>query len=64
MKYAKLTQQRLVLLGFIGLILLSFPVLNLPSGNWFGLPASYAYLLAAWAALILCAAVIADRRGS
>lgn len=62
MKHANLTLQRLVLLGFLGLILLSFPVLNLPTGDWFGLPASYAYLLAIWAVLILCAALVAEQR--
>ena len=55
--------QRLVALCMLGMLLFNFPVLaifNVP-GTLLGVPALYAYLFMAWAALIALMALIAER---
>jgi len=56
-------RQRLAMLGLFGLPLLTFPLLGLPAGDWFGLPAGYVYLFGVWAGLIALAARVAERQG-
>lgn len=63
MKRASLSRQRLAALGLLGIPLLTYPLLGLPDGNWFGLPAGYVYLFAVWSGLILLAARVAERKG-
>ena len=62
MKRASPTRQRLTALGLLGLPLLTFPILSLPSGQWLGLPAPYVYLFGVWSGLIAAAAWIAERK--
>lgn len=48
-----LTGQRLIVLFIFGWLLFNKPLLALFShGNWFGIPAVYAYLFITWALLI------------
>ena len=57
--------QRFVALAMLGLLLFNFPVLavfNLPA-SFFGVPAIYAYLFAAWAGLIALMALVAESGG-
>ena len=56
-------QQRFVALCMLGMVLFNFPVLALfnVAGSLFGVPALYAYLFAAWAALIALMALVAER---
>ena len=63
MKKANPTRQRLAALGLLGVPLLTNPLLNLPSGEWGGIPATYLYLFGVWAGLIALAAWVAERRG-
>lgn len=54
--------QRFVALCMFGLLLFNYPILALFnfSGTVFGVPALYAYIFAAWAALIAMMAVVAE----
>ena len=55
--------QRFVALCMLGMVLFNFPILaifNVP-GALFGVPALYAYLFIAWAALIGLMAWVANR---
>lgn len=63
MKRASLSRQRLAALGLLGIPLLTYPLLGLPEGEWFGLPAGYVYLFAVWAGLVVLAAGVAERKG-
>lgn len=63
MKRASLSRQRLAALGLLGIPLLTYPLLGLPGGSWFGLPAGYVYLFAVWAGLVVLAAGVAERKG-
>ncbi len=64
MKRASLSRQRLAALGLLGLPLLTYPLLGLPSGSWAGIPGGYLYLFGVWAGLIVLAAWVAERKGS
>ncbi|MGA8050608.1 MAG: hypothetical protein WCA09_10600 [Burkholderiales bacterium] len=55
--------QRLVALCMLGLVLFNYPVLaifNVP-GSVLGIPILYAYIFAAWAALIALMALVVER---
>jgi hypothetical protein len=55
--------QRFVALCMLGMLLFNFPILglfNVP-GTFFGVPALYAYIFMAWAALIALMALVAER---
>ena len=55
--------QRFVALCMLGMVLFNFPILalfNVP-GTLLGVPALYAYLFIAWAALIALMALVANR---
>ena len=55
--------QRMIALCMLGLVLFNFPILalfNVP-GYLFGVPLLYAYIFAAWAALIALMAVVAEK---
>jgi hypothetical protein len=55
---------RFIALCMLGLVLFNFPVLalfNVP-GTFLGVPALYAYIFAAWAALIALMALAAEAR--
>jgi hypothetical protein len=56
--------ERLVGLFLLGCLLFNFPLLALFNvrASVFGIPALYAYLFAAWALLIVLAAVIMERQ--
>ena len=62
MRRASLTRQRLTFLGILGVVVLGFPVVGLPSGSWAGLPASYVYIFGVWAGLIGLAAWVGEGR--
>jgi len=62
MKQASPTRQRLTALGLLGLPLLTYPILSLPSGQWLGLPAPYIYLFGTWGSLIALAAWVTQRK--
>jgi hypothetical protein len=54
--------QRFVALCLLGMLLFNYPVLavfNVP-GTFFGVPALYAYVFAAWAGLIALMARVAE----
>ena len=55
--------QRFVALCMLGMLLFNFPILALfnVSGTLFGVPALYAYIFVAWAALIALMALVAER---
>ena len=55
--------QRCVALCMLGMVLFNFPILALfnVSGTLFGVPVLYAYIFAAWAALIALMALVAER---
>ena len=57
-------RQRLAALGLLGSALLTYPVLGLPAGDVAGIPAAYLYVFGIWAALIVLAALGAERRGT
>ena len=63
MKRANPMRQRLAALGLLGIPLLSYPLLSLPSGEIAGIPAPYLYLFGVWTLLIVLAAMVAERRG-
>jgi hypothetical protein len=57
--------QRFVALCMLGMLLFNYPILalfNIP-GTLFGVPALYAYVFIAWAALIASMAYLAESRG-
>jgi hypothetical protein len=59
-----LRSPRFVALCMLGVVLFNFPVLalfNVP-GTFLGVPALYAYIFAAWAALIALMALVAEAR--
>lgn len=62
MKRASPTRQRLAALGLFGIPLLTYPLLSLPNGNLWGIPAGYLYLFGVWAGLIALAAWVAEGR--
>lgn len=62
MKQANPARQRLTALALIGLPLMTYPLLSLPSGFWGGLPADYLYLFGVWAGLIMLAARVAEHK--
>ncbi len=63
MKQASPTRQRLTALSLIGAPLLTYPMLNLPSGDLAGIPAQFFYLFGIWAGLIALAAWVAEHKG-
>lgn len=64
MNHSRLVAQRLVALFLLGCLLFNFPLLALfnRDGEVFGIPLLYAYVFAAWLALILLMALAAERR--
>lgn len=54
MRHPESKGQRLVALCMLGALLFNFPILALfnVAGTFFGVPVLYAYIFAAWAALI------------
>lgn len=62
MKQASPMRQRLTALGLLGIPLLTYPILSLPSGYWGGLPAPYLYLFGVWGGLIALAAWVTERK--
>lgn len=56
--------QRFVALCMLGMLLFNYPFLALfnVSGTVFGIPVLYAYIFAAWAALIALMALVAESR--
>jgi hypothetical protein len=50
-------------ISLLGLPLLTYPVLGLPTGSFADIPAAFVYLFGVWAALIILAAWVAERRG-
>ena len=57
--------QRFAALCMLGMVLFNYPILALfnVSGSLFGVPALYAYLFIAWAALIALMAYVAESGG-
>ncbi len=55
--------QRFVALCMLGMLAFNFPILALfnVTGTLFGVPVLYAYVFAAWAALIALMALVAER---
>jgi len=53
----------LAALALLGVPLLTYPLLSLPGGSLFGMPASYLYIFGVWAGLIALAAWVAERQG-
>ena len=55
--------QRFVALCMLGMVLFNFPILALfnVAGTFFGVPVLYAYIFAAWAALIALMALMSER---
>lgn len=57
--------QRFIALCVLGILLFNYPILalfNVP-GTLFGVPALYAYIFLAWAALIALMALVAESDG-
>ena len=63
MKRANPMRQRLAALALLGIPLLTYPLLSLPTGEIAGIPAPYLYLFGVWTLLIALAAAVAERRG-
>lgn len=63
MKRASPVRQRFAALALLGVPLLTYPLLSLPSGTLGGVPAGYLYLFGVWAGLIGLAAWVAEQRG-
>jgi hypothetical protein len=63
MKRGNPLRQRLAALGLLGIPLLTYPLLSLPSVSWNGIPASFLYLFGVWTLLVVLAAGVAERRG-
>ena len=63
MAHRAVQAQRLVALFVLGCLLFSYPLLSLFNGGGmvFGIPVLYAYLFAAWAALILLMILVVER---
>ncbi len=57
--------QRLVALCLLGFLLFNYPILALfnQAGLVLGIPVLYAYIFAAWAALIALMAIVVGRSG-
>lgn len=62
MKRANPRYQRLVAISLLGLPLMTYPILSLPTGGLAGIPATYLYLFGVWAGLIALAAWVAEGR--
>ena len=62
MRRASPVRQRLAALALLGMPLLTYPLLSLPGGSLFGMPASYLYIFGVWAGLIALAAWVAERQ--
>jgi hypothetical protein len=56
--------QRLAALAALGFLLFNYPLLAVfnHGGTFFGIPALYAYIFAAWGLLIAAIAAVAERR--
>jgi hypothetical protein len=56
--------KRLIAVFLLGLLLLNFPLLAVVEAGQrlFGLPPLFLYLFGAWAGLIVCRALLAERR--
>ena len=63
MKHADPVRQRLMALGLAGVLLLNFPLLGLPGGDWWVIPAPVFYLFGVWAAIVGLAVMIVEKRG-
>ncbi len=63
MKRANPMRQRLAALALLGMPLLTYPLLSLPTGDIAGMPAPYLYLFGVWTLLVVLAATVAERRG-
>ena len=63
MRRASPVRQRLAAVGLLGAALLTYPMLGLPSGMFFGIPGSYLYVFGVWAGLVGLAAWVAERQG-
>jgi len=63
LRRASPVRQRLAALALLGVPLLTYPLLSLPGGSLFGMPASYLYIFGVWAGLIALAAWVAERQG-
>jgi hypothetical protein len=61
----RLSRQRLVALFLFGCALFNYPLLAIVnhSGNWFGFPPLYAWLMGAWLVFIILLAWTAEGRG-
>jgi hypothetical protein len=61
---SRLTAQRLAAIFLLGCVLFNYPVLALfnRAASVFGVPVLYAWIFAAWLALIAAMAVIIERR--
>ena len=66
MNRQRLTGSRLAAIFLLGCVLLNYPLLSLIDGQGevFGVPSLYAYVFAAWAALIVAMALIIERSGN
>ena len=61
---SSLKGQRLVALFLLGCLLLNYPLASLFTG-WaviFGVPLLYSYIFFAWALLIVCMAMVVERK--
>jgi hypothetical protein len=63
MKTSSPGRQRLAAISLLGLPLLTYPMLGLPTGSVADIPAGFIYLFGIWAGLIGLAGWIAERRG-
>ena len=63
---SRLIAPRLVFLFLIGCILFNYPLLSVVSrsGDFFGLPPLYAWLMSSWVTLIALMAWVVERRGN
>lgn len=61
---SRLTAQRLAALFLLGCVLFNYPVLALfnRAASVFGVPVLYAWIFAAWLALIAVMAIVIERR--
>lgn len=63
MKQAASVRQRLVVLGILGALLLTYPLLGLLRGTVLGVPSAFFYLFLVWLGLIGVAAwTLRERR--
>jgi hypothetical protein len=63
MKRSGPIRQRLTAIALAALSLLTFPMLGLPQGEWFGFPSGLVYLFGVWGGAIALAAWVAERQG-